>query len=138
MIEALWTVPCVGCDEIERCGHGSGPESRALETVERLCESSSHPEPIRTLHTEELLEDGWTRRICLECGQVKFTKPSSERRGCVKVHPDSPCLRCRFYIDRALSRDRWCILEVLVRCPQILTEARPCSRFRENGQGEAK
>ena len=34
--------------------------------------------PKLTLHRKEVLSDGWTRWVCLKCGQVKFSRGGGE------------------------------------------------------------
>lgn len=50
------------------------------ERVKRLCKSNAHRAPgasghkSKIMHTKEVLSDGWTRWVCSNCGQVKFSK----------------------------------------------------------------
>jgi len=39
------------------------------------------------------------------------------------THPNSPCRDCKYF------RNGWCVLEVLDRFPQPLTEGAPCKDF---------
>jgi len=40
-----------------------------------------------------------------------------------KIHPDSPCLRCKWFVNR------WCTLEILDRNLAPLLEGKPCKCF---------
>ena len=44
------------------------------ERIKRLCANSSHSVPGIFSHTKEVFSDGWTRYVCLNCGQVKFAR----------------------------------------------------------------
>ena len=44
------------------------------EKVRRLCKSNYHgPSGSIVNHKKEVFSDGWTRWVCLMCGQVKFS-----------------------------------------------------------------
>ena len=50
------------------------PTLLSTKEVKRLCKSNTHRPPgLITLHTKEVFSDGWTKWICLSCGQLKFT-----------------------------------------------------------------
>ena len=45
------------------------------DKVQKLCQSNYHGTSGSTLmHTREVFSDGWTRWVCLTCGQVKFSR----------------------------------------------------------------
>jgi len=43
------------------------------EKVQRLCKCWSE-NPTLKRHTKEVFSDGWTKFVCSQCGQVKFTR----------------------------------------------------------------
>jgi len=51
------------------------PTVISKERVERLCKCWTKPRPPSLKrHTKEVFSDGWTRWVCSQCGQVKFTR----------------------------------------------------------------
>ncbi len=50
------------------------PTLISTEKVKHLCESGAHkPSGVIVLHKKEVFSDGWTRWVCSQCGQVRFT-----------------------------------------------------------------
>jgi len=50
------------------------PTRISKEKVKRLCKCwTKKMDPILKIHTKEVFSDGWTRWVCSNCGQVKFT-----------------------------------------------------------------
>jgi len=59
----------------EMTGKGEPTLISTERIVKRLCKSNTHRPPgAITIHRKEVFSDGWTRWVCSECGQVKFTK----------------------------------------------------------------